>query len=400
MSFIIAKTVAIYGGPGGLALLGQLQSFITSVNGLVNSPSGAAVTRYTAKTVDEGIEACSLWWRASVYWDIAILTIVMLIGFPMAKYISLYIFGDNSKYWVIYAVILSLPLAVIGTFLNAVINGLQKYKLFVKVGVISVLTTTLIMLVMIHFYDIKGALIAAAVQWGITGLIILIFCLKQPWLKCEFFFGQVTPFHLKGVGGFVVMAITSALTLPIAILLIRKMIVNEFGWDSAGYWDAVWRISTIYLTVITTALSTYFLPKLSKIVSAKDIVNEVNYTAKLVLPIVLLMSFAIYIFRDLIIVILFTDEFKAARELFLIQLCGDVVKIASWLYAYPMISQGNTKLYVSSEITFSIIFVTLAFNLISIFGLKGVNVSYLISYTIYFAFFFSYMNLQVRKELK
>ena len=400
MSFIVVKIISIYGGPSVLALVGQLQSFITAANGLVNSPSGAAVIRYTSKTADKGIESSSLWWKASVNWNLAIIIIIMIIGIPMAKDISVYIFGDNSKYWLIYAVILSLPLAVVGTFLNSIINGLEKYKLFVKVGIISVSITTLIMLVMIFFYGINGALIAASLQWGITGLIVLIFCLKQPWLRRKFFFGQATSLHLKGVGGFVIMAITSALTLPIAILIIRKIIANNFGWDAAGHWDAVWRISNLYLTVITIALSTYFLPKLSKIDNAKGILRELNHTIKLVLPIVILIAFIIYILRDLIIVVLFTNEFQAASDLFLIQLCGDVVKIASWIYAYPMISQANTKLYVYSEIIFSIFFVILAFNLISIFDLKGVNISYLISYSIYFVFFFLYTNFQARKELK
>ena len=37
---------------------------------------------------------------------------------------------------------------------------------------------------------------------------------------------------------------------------------------------------------------------------------------------------------------------------FAIQLSGDVIKIAAWLYAYPMVSRGATKWFVGTEIVF------------------------------------------------
>ena len=100
----------------------------------------------------------------------------------------------------------------------------------------------------------------------------------------------------------------------------------------AGQWQAVWKISEVYLSVLTIALSTYYLPKLSSLSGAASILKEINSTALVVIPFAALLALAVYLFRDLAIFILFTDEFKLARDLFLVQLCGDVVKISSWLY--------------------------------------------------------------------
>ena len=38
MGFVIAKVVAIYTGPSGMALLGQIQGVVTALNGIVNAP--------------------------------------------------------------------------------------------------------------------------------------------------------------------------------------------------------------------------------------------------------------------------------------------------------------------------------------------------------------------------
>ncbi|EAY8714861.1 O-antigen flippase, partial [Salmonella enterica] len=43
MGFIIAKIIAIYTGPAGMAMLGQIQSIINSFNGIINSPVSSGI---------------------------------------------------------------------------------------------------------------------------------------------------------------------------------------------------------------------------------------------------------------------------------------------------------------------------------------------------------------------
>ena len=47
--FVIAKAVAIYTGPSGMAALGQVQNIVNSLNGLVTAPAASGVVRYTAE---------------------------------------------------------------------------------------------------------------------------------------------------------------------------------------------------------------------------------------------------------------------------------------------------------------------------------------------------------------
>lgn len=107
------------------------------------------------------------------------------------------------------------------------------------------------------------------------------------------------------------------------------------------------------------------------------------------MPIVILLATLVYLFRDIIITVLFTDDFRNARNLFLIQLIGDVLKITSWLYAYPMISKGKTKLFIGSEVFFALLFVGLSALLIPIFHTQGANLAYTIMYIFYLVFVLS-----------
>ena len=141
------------------------------------------------------------------------------------------------------------------------------------------------------------------------------------------------------------------------------------------------------------ALGTYYLPRLSSLKGVDAIVGEIHKTARIIIPIVAVMALSVYLLRDVAISLLFTEEFRSARDLFAIQLTGDVVKIASWLYAYPMLSRGATKWFISTEILFSLLFVAFSYVFVSFAGLKGVPFAYLVNYTIYFIFIF----LNVRK---
>ncbi|MEQ9881861.1 O-antigen translocase [Pectobacterium brasiliense] len=384
--FVIAKIVAIYAGPSGMAMLGQIQSMVASLNGIVNAPVSSGIVRYTAEFEKEGIEACAPWWKASVWWLAVILCILVPTCFLLGHELSNWLLSDSSYAWVIWVITASLPITALGTLINSVINGYQQYRRFVALGAISTAFSCILMITFIVSFGIKGALLAAAVQSGVIGLILTFSVLRQPWIKLGYWWGETDREHKKKIGSYVLMAATTALTAPIALIGIRNILISHVGWDAAGQWQAVWRISEVYLGIITIALSTYYLPKLSTLKGVKNIRNEINQTAKLIIPIAALMAFCVYLFRDIAISLLFTEEFRLARELFAIQLIGDVIKITSWLYAYPMLSRGATKWFVSTEIVFSITLVTLTYILVPLYSTQGANISYAINYFFYLLF--------------
>ncbi|WP_233958729.1 O-antigen translocase [Pectobacterium versatile] len=384
--FIIAKIVAIYTGPSGMAMLGQIQSIVISLNGIVNAPVSSGIVRYTAEFEKEGVEACAPWWKASLWWLAVILCILVPICFLLGHDLSNWLLNDSSYAWVIWSITAVLPIAALGTLANSVINGYQQYRRFVALGAISTTFSCILIITLIVNFGIEGALLAAAVQSGLIGLILIFSVLRQPWVKLGYWWGKTDRVHKKKIGGYVLMAVTTALTTPIALIGVRNILISHVGWEGAGQWQAVWKISEVYLGVITIALSTYYLPKLSTLQGVENIRAEINQTVKIIVPIAAVMALGVYICRDLAISMLFTEEFRSARELFSIQLIGDVIKIASWLYAYPMLSRGATKWFVSTEIVFSITLVLLTYILVPFYATQGANFSYVINYSLYFIF--------------
>lgn len=394
--FVIAKVIAVYTGPTGLAVLGQFQNAVGVVNGVVIAPVGSGVVRYTAENIDDGIEACSPWWKASLQWSFLAIAIIAPLLCLFSSDISLWIFKNKTYDWLIILSAVLLPLTALNTAIISIINGQQKYKQYITLSALSVIGSSIIMITLIYLANIQGALIAAAITSSIAGCIMILGVLKEPWFKLKFLWGATDLTHKKKIGGYMLMAITSAITVPISLILVRDILVTNFSWDIAGQWQAVWKISEAYLSIITISLSTYYLPRLSSLKTAKEIRKEIHRTAMIILPIVIMLATGIYLCRDIIIHLLFTNKFQEATQLFAIQLCGDVVKILAWLYAFPMLSKGATKWFISTEIIFASSFPLLTYFLVPIYGIQGVTMAFLINYIIYFCVIF----LNLKKILK
>ncbi len=392
MGFVIAKVVAIYTGPTGMAMLGQVQSLVGSLNGIINAPAGSGVVRFTAEYKDQGFEACAPWWRAALQWVLIISAIAIPSGLILAEPVAAWLFQDKALAWVVIATISVLPLTAIGTLCNSVINGQQLYRRYVGLGMLSAVISSCVMLGMIAWQNIEGALLAAAVQAALIGVVMLITNLRQPWFKLRYWWGAVEPKARKDICGYMLMAITSALTVPVSLILVRNILIAQVGWDATGQWQAVYKISEVYLGVITMALGTYYLPRLASLHGVDSIVREIHKTASVVIPMVSIMALGVYLFRDVAISLLFTDEFRSARDLFAIQLTGDVIKIATWLFAYPMLSRGATKWFMGTEILFSLSFVILTYFFVSKMGLKGATIAYLVNYLI--CFIITFLNVK------
>lgn len=96
------------------------------------------------------------------------------------------------------------------------------------------------------------------------------------------------------------------------------------------------------------------------------------------------MAVAIYFCKDLIVWLLFTEEFEPIKELFVWQLIGDVIKLAAWLLSYLMLAKAMVRYLVVTEILFSILFVVLSILFVQRYGLIGVTYAFALNYTIYF----------------
>jgi len=386
--FIINKVLAMYVGPSGLAVIGQLRDFIGIITTFSNGAITQGIVKYTAeyKTIEEKRKIFS----SSITISLICSLLISLLLFVFREYLSELILKDiqYSSVFLVFGV--TVFLFALNTVLMSILNGQKEIQKYILVNVTSSIFSLFFTSFLIMQLNLLGALYALVVNQSVIFFVTLSFVIKSNWFKLEYFKEGIDKDSLVKLSKYSLMAITSVLTVPISHLIIRNYIGENLSWDEAGYWQGIWYISTMYLMVITTALGVYYLPKLSEIQDKVELQKEIFNGYKIIMPIVVLMAFGIFILKEFVVEIAFSKQFIPMLELFKWQLIGDVIKIASWLLSMIMLAKAMTKLFIYTEIFFSISFVVLTINLINYFGLIGVTYAFSINYTFYFIFVIFY----------
>lgn len=390
--FISIKIIAVYVGPSGLALIGQMQNFISMMSSIASAGVNSGVVKYTAEHyADEGAKQ-KIWSSALKISLVFIVPMAIAIIF-LADFISLKLLHttEYSSIFIVFAI--TVVFFVLNGLLTSILNGQKEIKKLTILNIIGSIFGLVVTLILVTQYHLYGALIAGIVSQSIVFFITLTFVLKSSWFRLPMFLGSMDREYRNKLLKFSAMTLVSAIMIPLSHMYIRNYIGIHIGWDEAGYWQAIWRISETYLMLITTTLGVYYLPKLSAIQDKAELMAELFYGYKIIMPIVIVMALVIYNFRDLIISILFTKEFSPMAELFLYQLIGDVIKIASWLLGYIMVAKAMTRLFIISQITFIFSFVGFVVLFVNLYGLIGVTIAFAVNYSIYLIFlYFSLRN--------
>ncbi|WP_340609348.1 O-antigen translocase [Xenorhabdus bharatensis] len=380
---VINKAISVYIGPAGLAIIGQFQSFsqvvLIAAQGAINS----GVVKYTAEYGEKSHKLPILFSTAG---KISLASSI-IVGITLISFST--IFSEkilaNPQFKFIFIIFgLTIILFVLNGLLLSILNGLKEIRDYIKINITQSIYALIFTSILVISFGLNGALIALTTNQSVILIITLFLLRKHPLIKWKYFIGGFNKTIAKKLMAYSAMAITSAIMVPLSHLIIRNYLGSTVGWNQAGYWQGIFYISSTYLIVITTALSTYYLPRLSEIDNNSELIREIKNGYKLIIPIAIGCALLIFSLRDQIIELLFTNDFIEMRSLFLWQLIGDIFKIASWLLSYIMLAKAMTKIFIFTEIIFGILFLIASYYLVDKYGLIGMSYAYFMQYFMYF----------------
>lgn len=393
--FILNKILAVYVGPSGYAVIGQFQNFIQIVTSFAGGAINTAVIKYTAQYYEDENRQRAIWRTAGSIVLLFSIVIAFLI-LILQRQLSIYIFQTDEFQSIFVWFAVFLLFFNFNALFLAILNGKKEILKLVMANIAGSVFSLAITGILAIKFGLYGALVALSIYQSTAFLVTLILCYKADWFKFKYLFGKIDTDITRKFAGFALMALTSALCVPLSQIAIRTYMTGEFGIEYAGYWEAMIRLSGAYLMLVTTTLSVYYLPRLSELSAISDIKKEVYLGYKVIFPVALVGAILVYLLRDWIIGLLFTDDFLPMRDLFLWQMIGDSLKIGSWILAYLMLSKAMTKLFIVTEIIFSVSLVILTYLFTNIFGFEGVSIAYLVNYAIYWIL----MSLTIFRNLK
>lgn len=380
--FILNKILAIYVGPAGYAAIGQFQNFIQMVTTFAGSAINTAVIKYTAEHYEDETKQRNIWKTAgSIVLIFSLIFSIIILIFQ--KQLSTYIFHTDIYQTVFVWFALFLTLFTFNALFLAILNGKKEILRLVIANILGSIFSLVVTSLLAIKYGLYGALVALSIYQSLVFLITLFLCYKADWFKLSYLFGKIDKAIAKKFVAFAFMALVSAICVPLSQIVIRSYLTHEYGVISAGYWEAMIRLSAVYLMLVTTTLGVYYLPRLAELSKIEEIKTEIYSGYKFIFPLAAIGSLAVYFLRDWIIVTLFTKTFLPMRDLFIWQMIGDSLKIGSWILAYLMLSKAMTKLFVITEISFALTSIALTYICTHLYGFEGVSIAHLINYGMY-----------------
>lgn len=379
---ISVKVVAVIIGPAGIALLGQLGNFSTIVQNFATLGINNGVTKYIAEFKDNESQIkriISTAFRIAIIGSLTVGVFMVCFYHFLSRVVML-----SDEYGYVFIVFgLTLVLYAVNNILISILNGYKEFKKYVTVNIVSTILGLFFTLCLVLLWEIKGALISAVTFQSVM-LFVTLFMLRDcKWLSREYFTKRFDLKIAKKYLSYTLMTLVSISVAPVSQLILRGYVISHISEVEAGWWEAMNRISGVYLLVITSSFSVYYLPRLSEIKNDIELRSEIFKAYKVIMPMLISGFVLIYFTRFLVIRLLFTSDFIPMQDLFIWQLAGDLFKIGSWILAYLMIAKTMTRAFILTEILAAVLYVGLAFLFIPYSGVMGITQAYFVNYVIY-----------------
>jgi PST family polysaccharide transporter len=382
------KITAVYLGPSGVALVGQLTNLLAFITGIAANGSNTAITRFTAEHRSEPDRVDNIL-ASGLKLSLAVSLLLALVLFALSKVLAQQLFHDDQYVWVVGLLALCTPLIVITPLLTGFITGLKEFTVTSKITMVSAFVSFLLFVGMTVRYGIAGGLAAVILGTAMVFFVALPWGIGKRFFSIKQFSLPANATDVRRILGFFPLAIVHSITMPFVLILVREYIADNSGMAAAGHWQAVWSVSGVYLTVFMSSMSLYFMPRIAELQNPKELAREIQKTLAAVIGLVAMAALAIYLLRDFVVFLLYTPDFLPMRELFAYQLLGDVMRMAAWSLGFVLVAKDFHRCYVFFEILTPALFYFGTIILFPAFDSQAVPLAYAASYTINFllAFF-------------
>ena len=176
---ITSKVLAIFIGPSGLALTGNLKNFLTSVESIATLGFQNGIVKYVVEAKDDRLELKKI--LSTIFISLFAVSVALsAVLFAFSAYLTSAVLGFESNYNVIFKILaLVLPWYASTTYLLVILNGLGKFKKVIQVNIVGNIIGLLFCVVAVYYYATFGALLSIIVPPALLFFVAFYFVNKE-----------------------------------------------------------------------------------------------------------------------------------------------------------------------------------------------------------------------------
>ncbi len=381
-SLATQKVMAIFIGAEGFALVGNFRNVINILEQFSIFGTFNGLVKYISEHKNNREELANIGSTALVFTLIAsaISFVVLFFG---ANQLNDFIFGTEKHFNFLFKILaFMIPFMGLNGIFNGLLNGHSDYKMYSRANILVVMLSTILIIWLTVNNQLKGSLLAISFVpiLQFLGVFLLIYKKYKVYIK-NVSFGLI---YKNKLLSYSLMSLIVVLLINWVDVVVRNLIQDTISGKDAGYWTAMTSISKTYMQFTATIFPLYILPKYSKMTSTLEFRKEVLNIYKLLIPFFILGMLLIFLLRNLVIQILYTNEFLEMASLFKWQLLGDLTKLAALVIAYKFLAKRQIGYFIFTEVLSVLLFYGLSKYFIVDFGTEGIVIANFVRYIIYF----------------
>ncbi|MFG6686203.1 O-antigen translocase [Mariniflexile sp. HNIBRBA6329] len=382
-SLISQKVLAILIGAEGIAQVGNLKNVVSFFEQFSILGTSNGLIKYISEFKDDKVQLNNLFSTTFVFAAFASL-LSFIVLFFFSSELNEFVFGANKEFTYIFKILSFLiPFMAVNSILYSLLNGLSSYRLYSKLTLSTIIISTFLIVVLTLSKGLNGSLLAISIIPLIQFLNFILFFNEA---HRSYFNLKTISFNLNFKNqllSYSFMSVLVVLSVNLAEVAIRRLIESKVSILDAGYWTAMTSISKTYMQFPAALFPLYILPIYTRINNTFDFRKEVVKIYKLLLPLIVFGMFLIYLFKNLVIKLLYTNDFLVIESFFKWQLLGDLIKFIAIVISYQFLAKKQILYFIVTEMLSVFLFYGFSVYFIDIYGTEGIVIAHFVRYVIY-----------------
>lgn len=378
LGFLSAKISAIYLGPAGMAVVAQVTTLIQLFQGCIANGTSTAVINLTATGEPSRQTLSTLWGTALKL--VAVSSLIAFVVLAMgADVLSKNLLGTSDYWFAIPLAGIAILCATTEAVLSAALNGMRQVRKLSTAAIIGNCLEVCTFVSFIVYFGLTGGLAAASAICVVKLLVTSIVARHSGISVVTIATSHADWGLLRKILPYFPMLMVHSAANPAAQILVRYMLSNSVGEYQCGLVQATWRLSEIYVGILSTALSMYFMALYSTQATIHAKKQLALKTALQFSALCSAVALLIYLCRDLVIRLVLTADFAGVGDLLFFQLLGDVARVAAMPLQMAMVSDGRSRPYVAQVLISTAFFPLLTSVLLAQLGAEAATTGYFVA---------------------
>ena len=374
--FIVNKLLAVFLPPTAFACVGQFMNFMTMGQATSSLALQNGWVSLSAQNKNNLEQLRGVWrggFRLTTFASIITFAVALVLCFmlPLEKF-----FPEIHPRLVQAAIIFALPgvfATNVITITSSVMNGLGHYRRWALINMV----TSLWQMLWVAFFLYTGRLSVlsiVATQSVIAGVFAAQIASRAGFSLNEI---RKTALDIRAPWmSYALMGIVPMVLTPVVLTFMRVTIGENLGWNAAGIWQGIWKISDFLTAFFSAILGVIILPKVSAMLTKSEFWGMFRPVLMKTMALALVAVAILYFGRSLLVTVMLSSAYAGAADYIPLQLLGDFFRVGGWALGLVLVARRETKKFLILEICSELVLASATYGFVKLYEFNGPMMAY------------------------